>query len=196
MAGVTTRTRQQLVRGLIADIIADVDETTNEVVPRIHWRGGQHSQWRVRRPTTGEQGCRTPDAALAVMARMATRFCDADIAATSNRMGARTGQGKTWTAYRVGSIRKVHGSDAFRSARKDGVWLTMREAATRLGVTSHVIRRLIRDGVLPAERVVEGAPWQIQAHDLDTEPVVAALTVKGSPCRPAPQSQLSMFSDT
>ncbi len=123
---------------------------------------------------------RTPEAALAVMARMATRFSDADIAATLNRMGVRTGQGKTWTAHRAGSIRKVHGMHAFRSADKDGV-------------TSHVIRRLIQDHVLPAEQVVAGAPWQIQANDLETEPVVAALARKARPRHAPAQGQLSMF---
>src|SRR3954453_6746034 len=54
--GVTTRTRQQLIRALIADIIADVDETTREVVLTIHWRGGQHLQLRVRKPKTGGPG--------------------------------------------------------------------------------------------------------------------------------------------
>ena len=194
--GVTTRTRQQLIRALIADIIADVDEATREVVLTIHWRGGQHSQLRVRKPKTGEHGCRTPDAALAVMARMATRFSDADIAATLNRMGVHTGQGKTWTAHRVASIRKVHGMHAFRSAEKDGDWLTMREAAAKLGVTSHVIRRMIQDGVLPAEQVVPGAPWQIQAKDLDTDAVIAALVRKGGPHRAPAQGQLPMFPDT
>ncbi len=104
------------------------------------------------------------------MARMATRFSDADIAtlnraATLNRMGVRTGQRKTWTAHRVGSIRKVHGMHAYRSAEKDGAWLTMREAAAKLGVTSHTVRRLIGDGELPAEQVVTGAPWQIRAEN-------------------------------
>jgi excisionase family DNA binding protein len=193
--GVTTRTRQQLIRALIADIIADVDETTREVVLTIHWRGGQHSQLRVRKPKTGEHGCRTPDAALAVMARMATRFSDADIAATLNRMGVRSGQGKTWTAHRVGSIRKVHGMHAFRSAEKGGEWLTMREAAARLGVTSHIIRRLIQDSVLPAEQVVPGAPWQIQIEDLDSDTVIAALVRKGGPHRAPAQAQLPMFVD-
>ena len=194
--GVTTRARQQLIRALVADIIADVDEATREVVLTIHWRGGEHSQLRVRKPKTGEHGCRTPDAALAVMAPMATRFSDADIAATLNRMGVRTGQGKTWTAHRVGSIRKVHGMHAFRSAEKDGVWLTMREAAAKLGVTSHVIRRLIQDRVLPAEQVVPGAPWQIQAKDLDTDPVIAALAHKGGPHHAPAQGQLPIFPDT
>jgi excisionase family DNA binding protein len=193
--GVTTRTRQQLIRALIADIIADVDETTREVVLTIHWRGGQHSQLRVRKPKTGEHGCRTPDAALAVMARMATRFSDADIAATLNRMGVRSGQGKTWTAHRVGSIRKVHGMHAFRSAEKGGAWLTMREAAAKLGVTSHIIRRLIQDGVLPAEQVVPGAPWQILIEDLDSDTVIAALVRKGGPHRAPAQGQLPMFVD-
>jgi excisionase family DNA binding protein len=194
--GVTTRARQQLIRALVADIIADVDEATREVVLTIHWRGGQHSQLRVRKPKTGEHGCRTPDAALAVMARMATRFSDADIAATLNRVGVRTGQGKTWTAHRVGSIRKVHGMHAFRSAEEDGAWLTMREAAAKLGVTSHVIRRLIQDRVLPAEQVVPGAPWQIQAKDLGMDPVMAALARKGGPHHAPAQGQRPMFPDT
>jgi excisionase family DNA binding protein len=194
--GVTTRTRQQLIRALIADIIADVDEATREVMLTIHWRGGQHSQLRVRKPKTGEHGCQTPDAALAVMARMATRFSDADIAATLNRMGVHTGQGKTWTAHRVASIRKVHGMHAFRTAEKGGDWLTMREAAAKLGVTSHVIRRMIQDGVLPAEPVVPGAPWQIQIKDLDRDAVIAALVRKGGPHRAPAQGQLPMFSDS
>lgn len=193
---VTTRARQQLMRALITGIMADVDETTREVVLTIHWRGGQHSRLRVRKPKTGEHGCRTPEAALAVMASMAARFPDGDIAAILNRMGIRTGQGKTWTAHRVGSIRKVHGMHAYRSAEKDGAWLTMREAAAKFGVTSHVVRRLIADGVLPAEQVVPGAPWQIQAKDLECTSLLPALARKGRPCRPSKEDQLSMFSNS
>ena len=84
---------------------------------------------------------------------------------------------------------------AFRSAEKGGEWLTMREAAAKLGVTSHVIRRLIQDGVLPAEQVVPGAPWQIQIKDLDRDAVVTALVRKGGPHRVPAQGQLLIFSD-
>jgi hypothetical protein len=118
--GVTMRTRQQLLRALVTEIIADVDEATREVVLTIHWRGGQHSQLRVRKPKSGEHGCRTPEAALAVVRSMATRWSDADIAATLNRMGMTTGQGKTWTAHRVRSVRRVNSIHAFRSAEKNG----------------------------------------------------------------------------
>jgi len=194
--GVTMRTRQRLLRALVTDIIADVDEATREVVLTIHWRGGQHSQLRVRKPRSGEHGCRTPDEALVVMRSMATRWSDADIAASLNRMGMPTGQGKTWTAHRVSSVRRVNAIHAYRSAEKDGEWLTMSEAATTLGVTHHRIRRLIKDGILPAEQVLPGAPYQIRADDLRQERVAAAIERTGRPCRSLPANQLPMFPDT
>jgi len=193
--GVTTRARQLLLRTLVTGIIADVDEEAREVVVTVHWRGGQHSRLRVRKPRTGEHGCRTPEEALAVMERMAARWSDEGIAASLNRMGLRTGQGKTWTACRVGSIRKVHGLHAYRSAEKDGAWLTMTEAATKLGVTNHVIRRLIEERILPAEQVVAGAPYQIRAVDLADQRIAAALVRRGRPYRVGSADQIPMFPD-
>src|SRR3954471_17178010 len=193
--GVTTRARQLLLRTLVTGIIADLDEEAREGVVTIHWRGGQHSRLRVRKPRTGEHGCRTPEEALAVMGHMAARWSDEDIAASLNRMGLRTGQGKTWTARRVGSIRKVHGLHAYRSAEKDGAWLTMTEAATKLGVTNHVIRRLIEERILPAEQVVAGAPYQIRAVDLADQRVAAALVRRGRPHRVSSANQIPMFPD-
>src|SRR6202040_1798293 len=87
-----------------------------------------------RKVTTGEHECSTSDDALAVIRSMATRWSDQDIAASLNRMGMRTGQGKTWTAHRVSSIRRVRDIHAYRPAEKDGEWLTMSEAAKMLGV--------------------------------------------------------------
>ncbi|MDO8325664.1 MAG: recombinase family protein [Cypionkella sp.] len=133
---VTMRARQQRLRTLIADIIVDVDDAVRDVVLTVHWRGGQHSELRVRKPQTGEHGCATADDALAVMRSMAGRWSDEHIAASLNRMGLPTGQGKTWTAHRVASVRRVRNIHAYRSAEKDGEWLTMTEAAKALSVTT------------------------------------------------------------
>ncbi len=59
----------------------------------------------------------------------------------------------------------------------------MTEAAKELGATNHVIRKLIKDGFLPANQVVGGAPYQIQKTDLHSDNVKAALSRKGRPCR-------------
>ncbi len=189
----TMRTRQRLVRALVTDIVADVDEETREVVLMIHWKGGRHSELRVRKPRTGEHGCNTPEAVLAVMRSMATRWSDEDIAASLNRMGMRTGQGKSWTAKRVGSLRRVHGMHAYRSAEKGSEWLTMSEAAAALGVTNHVVRRLIKDGALAAEQVVPGAPYQIKAADLREAHVTEALAPRHGPHRSDRQTELPIF---
>ncbi len=191
--GVTMRVRQQLVRALIVDIVADVDETAGEITLTIHWQGGQHSELRIRKPKTGEHGRNTSDEALAVMRSMAGRWSDQDIAASLNRMGLRTGQGMTWTANRVRAMRQVRDIHAYKSAQKDGEWLTMFEAAKRLGVTSHTIRRLIKERILLAEQVMPDAPWQIRESDLRSEAVTTALARKHRPCRNDVEGQIPMF---
>lgn len=194
--GVTMRARQQLLRALIVNIVVDVDDQAREVVLVIHWRGGQHSELRVRKPRTGEHGCATTEDALAVMRRMAGRWSDEHIAASLNRMGIPTGQGKTWTAKRVSSVRRVRNIHAYLSAEKGGDWLTMSDAAKALGVTNHTVRRLIKANILPAMQVVPGAPFQIRASDLATDAVKAAIARKGSPCRASDKNTLPMFADT
>jgi hypothetical protein len=191
----TMRARQRLVRTLITEIVADVDEAAAEIVLIIHWKGGQHSELRVRKPKTGEHGCCTSEQALAVMRTMAGRWSDQDIAASLNRMGMPTGQGKTWTAHRVSSVRRVRGIHGYRSADKNGEWLTLSDAATKLGVSHHQIRKLIKAGILKSEQIVPDAPHQICAADLESEKVMTALKRKGHPCRVDPENQISMFSD-
>jgi excisionase family DNA binding protein len=191
--GVTMRARQQLVRALITEIIADVDEEARQIILTIHWQGGQHSQLRVRKPKAGEHGRRTSEEALAVIRSMSCRWSDRDIAASLNRMGMRTGQGMTWNAQRVSTVRREHGIHAYRSAEKSGEWLTMSEAAELLGVSHHVIRRLIKERILRAEQVVPGAPHQIRTSDLQSEAVGAAIARKPRPCRSNVDGQLPMF---
>ena len=85
------RTRQRLVRALITEIVVDIDAVAGEIVLVIHWKGGQHSELRVRKPRTGEHGCCTPEQALAAMRSVAGRWSDQDIAASLNRMGMPSG---------------------------------------------------------------------------------------------------------
>ena len=137
-----------------------------------------------------------PTRARAVMRSMAGRWSDEHIAASLNRMGLPTGQGKTWTAHRVSSVRRVRGIHAYRSAEKDGEWLTLTEAAAALRTTSHTLRRLIKSGMLPAVQVVPGAPYQIRAADLASESVKSAMARKGRPYRITDDNTIPMFTDT
>src|SRR4051812_5669109 len=128
------------------------------------------------------------------MRSMASRWSDEDIAASLNRMGMRTGQGKSWTAHRVSSLRRVHGIQAYRSAEKNGEWLTLSEAAAKLGVSHHRMRALLKAGIVIAEQVMKGAPHQIRASDLDDS---AGWSLPGRRWSPAsgqrPKSNLNVL---
>ena len=41
-----------------------LDHSAREIVLTIHWKGGQHSELRLRKPRSGEHDCSTPDDAL------------------------------------------------------------------------------------------------------------------------------------
>ena len=74
--------------------------------------------------------------------------------------------------------------------------LTMSEAAAKLGVNNHRIRRLIKEGLLSAEQVVPRAPYQIRATDLLDQRVIDAVSRTHGPCHIACEKQISMFSIT
>jgi hypothetical protein len=161
-----------------------------------HWKGGVHSELRIHKPRTGEHGYSTPEQALAAARSSANPVESGWISSALNRMGMPSGQGKTWTAHRVGSVRRVRGIHGYRSAEKNGEWLTMRDAAAKLGVSHHQIRKLIKAGILASEQIMPDAPHQIRAADLASEQVVTALKRKGRPCRVDFEKQISMFLDT
>lgn len=191
--GVTMRARQQVLRCVIEDIVADVDEASREVVLVIQWRGGRHSQLRVRKQASGGTVRRTPEDVLKVIRSMAGPWSDSEIAATLNRMGMRTGVGNTWTGYLVQRTREKYRIRSAQSERMKEGWLTMSQAAAKLGVTNHVIRRLIEDGVLAAEQAVPQAPWRIREATLEDSRVLDACQRRRRPCRTGDDKQLSMF---
>ena len=59
---------------------------------------------------------------------------DAEVAATLNRMGMRTGVGNTWTGYLVQRTREKYRIRGVQSEKMKEGWLTMSQAAAKLGV--------------------------------------------------------------
>jgi excisionase family DNA binding protein len=164
------RLKQRIVRILIREIVADVDEQNQEVVLLIHWAGGRHSELRVKKNKTGKHQRCTMVEAIEVVRQMAGKFSDEQIAATLNRLGLRTGAGNTWNEKRVYSLRHYWELPAHDVATTQGS-VTLEEAAHRLGVSSTTVRRMINSKLLPANQVIACAPWQIAEADLESEDV-------------------------
>jgi hypothetical protein len=199
-ASTDMRLKQRIVRILIKEIVADVDEEKREVVLLIHWAGGRHSELRVQKRGSGHNRWRTGVEAMEVARRMAGKFSDEVIAATLNRLGLRTGTGYTWDKQRVYGLRQYHELPAFDPDGAPRTTVTLKEAGRRLNVSPDMIRRMIAERVLPASQVVPTAPWEIPAQALDSDAVRQRVRAKtnhqvASPRRHAADGQESMFSE-
>jgi excisionase family DNA binding protein len=193
------RLKQRIIRILIEEIVADVDESSREIVLLIHWAGGRHSELRVKKRETGQHGKCTSLEAIEVVRHMAGRFPDELIAATLNRLRLRTGLGNTWNKQRVYSLRHDQQFPGFHPDAPQPM-VTLAEAAKRLQVSAATIRRMIAEETLPASQVVECAPWEIPAEALDSELVRRAVSnIRNrvtSPRTKIVDSQQTMFSES
>lgn len=163
--------------------MADVDDSTHEVVLVIHWVGGRHSELRVAKFKTGRHSRCTNLNTIDVVRQMATYHSDAEIARTLNRLHLKTGAGNAWNELRVRSLRSRLKLPAYRSEISDGR-LSMIQAAQRLGVSTAVVRRLIDGKILSATQVLPGAPWAIDAQAITSPEVIhAAKERKGGGSR-------------
>ena len=170
-AAADMRLKQRIVRLLVHEIVADVDEGTSEIVLVIHWIGGRHTELRVPKNKTGRHGRTTGEDATEVVRRMAGRWPDEQIAATLNRLRLRTGVGNTWNELRVRGVRQRLGLPAHDPAMNPPATLTLEQAAECLGVSPGVVRKLIKRKLLPATQAAPSAPWEIAAAALDSEPI-------------------------
>ena len=165
------RRKQRIVRILIQEIVADVDDTTQEIVLLIHWAGGRHSELRLKKSQIGQHRHCTDVKAIEVILKMAGKFPDEQIAATLNRLRLRTGCDNPWNEKRVYSMRHHHQLPAFDPQGASRSEVTLKEAADRLGLSPPSVRKMIDAKILPASQVVECAPWQIPVDALETEVV-------------------------
>jgi hypothetical protein len=193
------RLKQRIMRILIEEIIADVDESRREIVLVIHWAGGRHSELRLKKRETGQHRRCTSVEAVEVVRQMADRFSDELIAATLNRLGMHTGIGNTWDKDRVYSLRHHHQFPSFNPERPR-THVSLKEAAQRLEVCEASVRQMIVDKTLPATQVVEYAPWEIPVEALESEETRRRVCqIKNGTSRPQKHSvreQQTMFSIT
>ena len=164
--------KKRVLRTVLEEVVIADNEGGTEHVLYLHWKGGIHTELRVARNRPGKHRNTTETTALELIEALSKVCSDQTIAATLNRLGYRTGVGKTWRVHSVHNARYYyrlpnhHNSDS---------WLTVDQASQELGVSQTVIRRLIREKTLPAEQIVETAPWIIAHQDLSLPTVQAEV---------------------
>jgi len=175
--GATPATKKQIVRTLIDEIIVRVEGERLALV--IRWQGGDHSELSLRKGRNGQHRWSTEADVVELTRALARLMPDKLIAAALNRAGKTTGRGNGWTQSRVCSLRNHHGIDVYRDGERQARGeMTLDEAAEALVLSPSSVRRLIREGQLPADQFCKGAPWIIRAADLAREDVIRAADAR------------------
>ena len=158
--------KKRIVRTVIKEIVVTVEARMLRVL--VHWQGGQHSEFKLRKRKTGEHRWKTSESTLALIEQLARLMSDKQVAAQLNRMGIKSAKGHSWTRTRVGNFRKTNAianySPGERQARGE---LSIEEAAKKLAVSYSTVQRLIKRQQLPGHQVCPGAPWIIRCEDVD-----------------------------
>lgn len=170
--GASNELKKRIVRTVLHEIVIDDDSSKHQHVVHLHWKGGVHTELRVARNPTGKHHRITEDKALELIRELSKVCTDQTIAATLNRLGYRTGAGKSWRVHSVQDARHYYRLERYGNT---SAWLTIEQASQELGVSHTVIRRLIRERTLPASQLVESAPWIICREDISL-PAVQAQT--------------------
>jgi DNA invertase Pin-like site-specific DNA recombinase len=166
--------KKKIVCTVVEEIIVALDDSEQNYVVTIHWKGGTHTRFELDKPKSAVRKTATDD--LEVIRRMAPRYGDGDIARVLNKLGRRTVTGRRWNQQRVQLTRRNYKIPGRRTTLVDPELLTLAQAAQHCGVSDTTIRRLVESQLLPMNQVVAYAPWEIRIVDLDTEPVRGILS--------------------
>jgi len=169
----TTRmgTKQRLLRVLVEEVLISLDDETNQTVVTIHWVGGRHSETRVARVRNRRSASESQPNAVDVIRKLGGHCPDRELAVTMNRMQCRSDDGGTWTMMRVRELRERMGIAEFAAATAGPETISIDETAQRLGICVGSVRRLIREGKLPATQLMPWAPWKVPVEVLESETV-------------------------
>ena len=134
------RLKKRIVRTLIHEVIADIDQDAAEIVLVVHWIGGVHSEMRLPRRRRGQRNSTSGDI-IAAVRQLVLIAKDDVIAGILNRNGLVTGHGNRWTRERVTALRSHQRIPVFKAA-EDGnePWLNLGDAARLLKVSPKTLR--------------------------------------------------------
>ena len=153
------RLKKRIVRTLIHEVVADIDDNASEIVLIVHWAGGAHSEMRLPKRRRGQRNSTSADIIEAVR-RLVLIASDDLIAGLLNRNGLLTGRGNRWTRERVTALRS-HYRIPVHSPAENGLepWLNLSAAARLLRISSKTLRLAAEAGEIDATHPLPDGPW-------------------------------------
>jgi DNA invertase Pin-like site-specific DNA recombinase len=153
------RLKKRIVRTIIHEVVADIDDAAAEIVLVVHWIGGVHSEMRLPKRRRGQRNSTSADVITAVH-QLVLIANDDLIAGILNRNGLKSGNGNRWTRERVTSMRSNYRIPVYKPA-EDGIepWLNLSNAAKLLQIAPKTLRLAAEAGEIEAIHPLPDGPW-------------------------------------
>jgi len=148
--------KKRILQLLISDITVKKPEQRAALL-QVRWQGGVCEEIRVELPRPVADRWRHDDALVERVRELAMTLDDAQIAARLNDEGLKTNKGNPFTIKSIKWIRHKHKIPPVDD-RKVGE-LTVKEVATRLGVSCGVVYYWIDKGLIHGRRRNAGSPY-------------------------------------
>jgi len=193
------RLKKRIVRSVIEEVVADIDDEAGEISLLVHWAGGVHTELRLPRRRRGQRNSTSPDIVVAV--RLLVRIASDDvIAGLLNRNKLTTGHGNRWTRERVTAMRSHHRIPVHRPAEEgQAEWLNLTKAASHLQVSAKTLRLAAESADIEGIHPLPDGPWLFNRTVLDSSAAKdIVLRARRSARHPTGSDleQLNLFSST
>lgn len=192
------RLKKRIVRTLIHEVVADIDDAASEIVLIVHWVGGAHSELRLPKRRRGQRNSTAADIIQA--GRQLVLIASDDlIAGLLNRNGLKTGNGNRWTRERVTSMRSDYHIPVFKPPRTGSSLAQPRNAAKLLKIAPKTLRLAAEAGEIEAIHPLSDGPWIFARASLITSAAQSiAERARQNPRYPtgAHPDQQTLFSST
>ena len=193
------RLKKRIVRTLIHEAVADLDEERSEIVLTLHWVGGAHTEYRLPRRRRGQRTS-TPADIVEAVRTLALIARDDVIAGVLNRNGVRTGHGNRFTRERVTALRS-HSPDPGVPPGRGGsrALAELEPGGGPFGVAARTLRLAAERGEVDAKHPLADGPWVFSRAALEGSAARALAQQAASrakhPTVPDPAQQ-SLFAST
>jgi DNA invertase Pin-like site-specific DNA recombinase len=145
------RERKRMVRLLIADVT--LTRASRRITAHVRFKAGQATSIKIEAGLPAYEIRRTPQAIIAEIDQLLDDHTEAAVADQLNQRGLTSGIGQPFHAGIVHHIRVKHELTPRAQRLRARGLVGLHEAARRLGVCTHTVKKWHHDGLLAAEKL-------------------------------------------
>jgi hypothetical protein len=159
MPTTTTKDRKRILRMILEDITVFAEARNPNLRLGIRWRNKCWEEISATKPLPIGLATKHTQETIELIRKLSLTMTDIQITEHFNKMELLKPDGKTFTLDSIKWIRYLHKIPGFFKQKKA---MSVKEVAELLSVSTGVVHYWINNGILIAEKLYPGWPWEIR----------------------------------